>query len=77
MSRLKELRQYVDKKLNKMEDEDKRTSAIAHLSLLLILQMEYPQSKAIYINAGSNSSPIKSSFISNAMHLLFKSTFVC
>ena len=31
MSRLKDLRQYVDKKLNKMEDEDKRTSAIAHL----------------------------------------------
>ncbi len=31
MSRLKELRKYVDKKLAKMEDEDKRTSAIAHL----------------------------------------------
>lgn len=31
MSRLKELRKYVDKKLNKMEDEDKRTSAISHL----------------------------------------------
>lgn len=31
MSRLKDLRKYVDKKLNKMEDEDKRTSAISHL----------------------------------------------
>ena len=31
MSRLKELRKYIDRKLNKMEDEDKRTSAIAHL----------------------------------------------
>ncbi len=31
MSRLKELRKYVDKELNKMEDADKRTSAIAHL----------------------------------------------
>ena len=31
MSRLKELRKYIDKKLNKMEDEDKRTGAIAHL----------------------------------------------
>ena len=31
MSRLKELRAYVDKKINKMDDEDKRTSAIAHL----------------------------------------------
>ena len=31
MSRLKELRKYIDKKLNKMEDEDKRTGAISHL----------------------------------------------
>jgi putative nucleotidyltransferase with HDIG domain len=31
MSRLKELRTYVDAELNKMEDADKRTSAIAHL----------------------------------------------
>lgn len=31
MSRLKELRKYVDSELNKMEDTDKRTSAIAHL----------------------------------------------
>ena len=31
MSRLKELRKYVDAELNKMEDVDKRTSAIAHL----------------------------------------------
>ena len=31
MSRLKELRKYVDAELNKMEDADKRTSAIAHL----------------------------------------------
>ena len=31
MSRLKELRKYVDAELNKMEDADKQTSAIAHL----------------------------------------------
>ncbi len=31
MSRLKELRKYVDSELNKMEDVDKRTSAINHL----------------------------------------------
>ena len=31
MSRLKELRKYVDAELNKMEDVDKRTSAINHL----------------------------------------------
>ncbi len=31
MSKLKELRKYVDAELNKMEDADKRTSAIAHL----------------------------------------------
>ena len=31
MSRLKDLRKYVNKELNKMEDIDKRTSAIAHL----------------------------------------------
>ncbi|MCH5249606.1 MAG: HD domain-containing protein [Lachnospiraceae bacterium] len=31
MGRLKELRKYVDGELNKMEDEDKRNSAIAHL----------------------------------------------
>ena len=31
MSRLKELRNYVDAEINKMEDPDKRTSAIAHL----------------------------------------------
>ena len=31
MSRLKELRKYVDAEINKMEDADKRTSAIAHL----------------------------------------------
>ena len=30
-SRLKELRKYVDVELNKMEDADKRTSAVAHL----------------------------------------------
>ena len=34
MSRLKELRKYIDKKLNKMEDEDKRTGAISHLSVV-------------------------------------------
>ena len=31
MSRLKELRKYVDAELNKIEDAEKRTSAIAHL----------------------------------------------
>ncbi len=31
MSRLKELRKYVDAEVNKMEDADKRTSAISHL----------------------------------------------
>ena len=31
MSRLKELRKFVDAELNRMEDADKRTSAIAHL----------------------------------------------
>ena len=31
MSRLKELRNYVDVEINKMEDADKRTGAIAHL----------------------------------------------
>ena len=31
MSRLKELRKYVDSELNKMEDSDKRTGAISHL----------------------------------------------
>lgn len=31
MSRLKELRKYVDDEINKIEDPDKRTSAIAHL----------------------------------------------
>ena len=31
MSRLKELRKYVDAELNKMEDEEKRNSAIVHL----------------------------------------------
>ena len=31
MSRLKELRKYVNKELKKMEDEDKRISAISHL----------------------------------------------
>ncbi len=31
MSRLKELRKYVDAELNRMEDDDKRTGAIAHL----------------------------------------------
>ncbi len=31
MGRLKELRKYIDKELNKMEDADKRTGAIAHL----------------------------------------------
>ena len=31
MSRLKELRKYVDAELNKMKDADKRTGAIAHL----------------------------------------------
>ncbi len=31
MSRLKELRKYVNEEINKMEDKDKRTSAIAHL----------------------------------------------
>ncbi len=31
MSRLKELRKYVDAELNKMEDADKRSGAIAHL----------------------------------------------
>ncbi len=31
MSRLKELRMYVDSEINKMEDPEKRISAIAHL----------------------------------------------
>ena len=31
MSRLKELRKYVDEELNRMEDDDKRNSAIVHL----------------------------------------------
>ena len=31
MSRLKELRKYVDTEINRMEDQDKRTGAIAHL----------------------------------------------
>ena len=31
MSRLKELRKYVDVEINKIEDPDKRTGAIAHL----------------------------------------------
>ena len=31
MSRLKDLRKYVDEELNRIEDADKRTSAIAHL----------------------------------------------
>jgi uncharacterized protein len=31
MSRLKELRKYVDAEINKMEDPDKRTGATAHL----------------------------------------------
>ena len=31
MGRLKELRRYVDTEINRMEDSDKRTSAIAHL----------------------------------------------
>ena len=31
MGRLKELRRYVDSKLNEMSDEDKRNSAIVHL----------------------------------------------
>ena len=31
MGRLKELRRYVDAEINRMEDPDKRTSAIAHL----------------------------------------------
>ena len=31
MGRLKELRKYVDGELNKLEDEDKRNSAIVHL----------------------------------------------
>ncbi|MDE7415286.1 MAG: HD domain-containing protein [Lachnospiraceae bacterium] len=31
MKRLKELRKYVDNELNKMEDADKRNSAIVHL----------------------------------------------
>ena len=31
MSRLKDLRTYVDKELNKISDPDKRTSAIVHL----------------------------------------------
>lgn len=31
MSRLKEIRKVVEKKLNKMDDEDKRNSAINHL----------------------------------------------
>ncbi|MCR5734392.1 MAG: HD domain-containing protein [Lachnospiraceae bacterium] len=31
MGRLKELRRYVDAEINRMEDADKRTSAIAHL----------------------------------------------
>ncbi|MDE7477413.1 MAG: HD domain-containing protein, partial [Lachnospiraceae bacterium] len=31
MGRLKELRKYVDDELNKMEDADKRNSAVVHL----------------------------------------------
>ena len=31
MSRLKELRKYVKKELNKMDEEDKKISAISHL----------------------------------------------
>lgn len=31
MSRLKELRKYVENELNRMEDADKRNSAVAHL----------------------------------------------
>lgn len=31
MSRLKELRKYVDNEINKIEDADRRTGAIAHL----------------------------------------------
>ena len=31
MSRLKELRKYVDAELNKLEDADNRTSSVAHL----------------------------------------------
>lgn len=31
MGRLKELRKYVEQELNKMEDADKRNSAVAHL----------------------------------------------
>ena len=31
MSRLKDLRKHINKELNKMEDEDKRISAVAHL----------------------------------------------
>ncbi len=31
MSRLKELRKYVDHELNMMEDDSKRNSAVAHL----------------------------------------------
>lgn len=31
MGRLKELRKYVDSELNRIEDTEKRTSAIAHL----------------------------------------------
>ena len=31
MSRLKDFRKYVDAELNKMQDSDKRTSAIVHL----------------------------------------------
>ena len=31
MSRLKELRRYVDAELNRMEDADKRISAVNHL----------------------------------------------
>ena len=30
MGRLKELRKYVDNELNKMEDADKRNSAVVH-----------------------------------------------
>ena len=30
MSRLKELRDYVDREINNIPDSDKRTSAIAH-----------------------------------------------
>ena len=31
MGRLKDLRKYVDAEINKIEDADKRTGAIAHL----------------------------------------------